>query len=280
MNARDEADEARWSHSVRVWALRTNKGKKHTTYSVRWMVGGQEQHQTYASYALGDAFRAKLLTHIQKGSAFEIASGLPAPMLREANERSWYEHMCAYVDMKWPGAAPKSRTGIADSLATITPALLSSDRGQPDAALIREALYGWALVSPRRRAGEPPGKLASTVRWLDRNTVPLTALSDRTRRPVLVRQALDALSRRVTDGRPAAPKTIARKRAILHNALEYAVELGHLDENPLRRVAWKAPKTAESVDRRVVVDRRRARTLLMAVACSRTLHHGWWRCSR
>ncbi|MFF5229985.1 tyrosine-type recombinase/integrase [Dactylosporangium sp. NPDC000521] len=261
----DEENEARWSHSVRIWALRTNAGKKRSTYSARWMVGGEEHHRTFASYALADAFRAKLLNHVQRGSAFEITSGLPAPMLREARERSWYEHVCAYVDMKWPGAAPKSRTGIAESLATVTPALLGSDRGRPDKALIRRALYAWALVPPRRQAGEPPDDLAGTVRWLERNTVPLTDFADRTRGPVLVRQALDALARQI-DGQPAAAKTVARKRAILFNAFEYAVELGYLADNPIGRVKWKAPKAAESVDRRVVVDRYRARTLLMGVA--------------
>src|SRR3954467_8287093 len=117
-----EDDETRWSHSVRIWALRTRTGKKHTLYSVRWMVGGQEHHRSFATYALADAFRAKLLTHVQRGSAFDIETGLPAPMLREARQRSWYQHVCAYVDMKWPSAAPKSRAGIAESLATITPA--------------------------------------------------------------------------------------------------------------------------------------------------------------
>ncbi|GAA2629870.1 hypothetical protein GCM10010399_72210 [Dactylosporangium fulvum] len=66
---------------------------------------------------------------------------------------------------------------------------------------------------------------------------------------MLIRQALDALAVRL-DGRLAAAKTIARQRAILHNALEYAVELAFLPENPLTRVKWKTPKTAESVDRR------------------------------
>src|SRR5262245_19286979 len=135
-----DGEDARWSHDVRVWALRTRAGKKRTVYGVRWTVAGQEQHRTFASRALGDAFRAKLLHHIQRGSAFDIKTGLPAPMLREAQERSWYEHIVAYVDMKWPAAAPKSRTGIAESLATVTPALVSSERGQPSKALIRQAL--------------------------------------------------------------------------------------------------------------------------------------------
>ncbi len=266
MTNRDEAaEEARFSHSVRIWDLRTNAGKKRTTYSVRWIVGGEEQHRTFASRALADAFRAKLLTHVQRGSAFEKASGLPAPMLRETQRRTWIEHASQYTDMKWPAAAPKSRTGIAESLAVVTPALISSDRGRPDAVLIRRALFEWVFVPPRRKGAEPPADLRSTVRWLERNTIALADLEDRTRGPELTRRALNQLAVLI-DGRQAAAKTFARKRAIFYNALGYAVELGLMTDNPLDRIAWTAPKTTESVDRRVVVDRKRARSLLTAVA--------------
>jgi integrase len=104
-----------------------------------------------------------------------------------------------------------------------------------------------------------------TLRWLERNTISLADLEDRSRGPELVRQALDTLARKL-DGKPASAKTIARKRAIFYNALEYAAELGFLDSNPIDRVSWRAPKSFESVDRRVVVDRQRAQALLIAVA--------------
>ncbi|MEV7624275.1 site-specific integrase [Actinoplanes sp. NPDC089786] len=266
MTNRDEdAEELRFSHSIRIWDIRTNAGKRRTTYSVRWIVGGEEQHRTFASRALADAFRAKLLTHVQRGSAFEKASGLPAPMLREAQRRSWFEHASQYTDMKWPAAAPKSRTGIAESLATVTPALLSSDRGRPNDALIRRALFEWVFVPPRRKGGDPPADLRTVVRWLERNTITLGDLEDRTKGPELTRRALDRIALLI-DGSQAAAKTIARKRAIFYNALGYAVELGLITDNPLDRITWKAPMTTESIDRRVVVDRERARTLLTAVA--------------
>ncbi|MDG4790019.1 integrase [Micromonospora sp. WMMD1102] len=265
MTGLDDTEESRYSHSVRIWDLRPNSGKRRTTYTVRWVVAGKENQRTFASRNLAHAFRAKLLNYIQRGAAFDKATGLPAPMLREAQRRPWYQHACQYTDMKWPSAAPKSRTGIAESLATVTPALLATDRGRPPAEDIRRALYGWAFIPPRRKSGQPPADLVSTLRWLERNTIALTDLEDRTRGPELVRRALDTLAVRL-DGQAASAKTIARKRAILYNALEYAVELGLLTDNPMGRVAWKAPKATESVDRRVVVDRRRARTLLTAVA--------------
>lgn len=67
------------------------------------------------------------------------------------------------------------------------------------------------------------------------------------------------------DGRPAAPSTLARKRATLHNVLEYAVELELFPSNPLKRVKWSAPKATDVVDRRVVVNPSKARALLDSV---------------
>jgi hypothetical protein len=132
----------------------------------------------------------------------------------------WYEHAVAYVDMKWPRSAGKQRRSIAESLATVTTALLATDRGAPSTTAIRRALYYYAFNTGRRMAGPPPEDLAATVRWLSANTVKLTALTD----AALVRKALDALVT-LLDGRAAAPTTIARKRAIFYGALRFAVEL-------------------------------------------------------
>jgi hypothetical protein len=40
--------------------------------------------------------------------------------------------------------------------------------------------------------------------------------------------------------------------AVFHNAVSYAVELRHLDANPIDRIGWKALAVAQTVDRRVV----------------------------
>src|SRR5690348_16747474 len=99
--------EADLSHRVRIWALRVNDGTKRKTYSVRWIVGGTEHHETFGTRAPADAHRAKLVSFVKKGVPFDRASGLPEPMLREQQDVSWFEHMCRYVDMKWAGATPK-----------------------------------------------------------------------------------------------------------------------------------------------------------------------------
>jgi integrase len=81
----------------------------------------------------------------------------------------------------------------------------------------------------------------------------------------VLRPALDALALRL-GGRPAAAATMSRKRAIFFNALEYAVELGHLPTNPIPLIKWRAPKLTEAVNPRVVINHSQARALLDAVA--------------
>lgn len=155
---------------------------------------------------------------------------------------------------------------VAETLAAVTPVLLATRNGMPDRDTLRKALYTWSFRTGSRMTGnppveaEPPAELAKAVRWVEKNTLPITALAD----PTLVRAALDAISKKL-DGTKAADKTIARKRAVLHAALEYEVELGHFDRNPLMKVSKKAPKIAEGVDPAALPDRRRAKALLEAV---------------
>ena len=67
------------------------------------------------------------------------------------------------------------------------------------------------------------------------------------------------------DGKNAAASTARRHRIILANAMDYAVELGLLETNPIRALKWTAPKVSSQVDRRSVVNPRQARALLEAV---------------
>ncbi len=88
----------------------------------------------------------------------------------------------------------------------------------------------------------------------------LDALAD----AALVRKALDALALK-QNGQAAAASTVRRKRAIFSGVLRYAVELRLLYSHPLDQLSWTAPKTADEVDRRVVVNPGQARALLAAV---------------
>lgn len=141
--------------------------------------------------------------------------------------------------MKWPHAAGKSRQGIADSLATVTPALLSSAKSRPSATSLRAALYGWSFNARRRAAGPPDEHLIRAERWVSANTRPVVDLAD----PAVLRPALDALALRM-DGKPAAASTVSRKRAIFYNCVEYAVELGHLPGNPISSIKWRTASTS------------------------------------
>jgi integrase len=93
-----------------------------------------------------------------------------------------------------------------------------------------------------------------------RNTTPVSALAE----PAIARQMLD-LATGTVDGRNAAASTARRPRVILANAMDYAVECGVLETNPIRVLKWTAPKVSSQVDRRSVVNPHQARPLLDAV---------------
>ena len=75
---------------------------------------------------------------------------------------------------------------------------------------------------------------------------------------------MDAITVKL-DGTQAAAPTVARRRAALFSALQYAVELELLPNNPLKQLKLRRPIVAEAVDRRVVVNHAQARSLLYAV---------------
>jgi integrase len=248
------------TYDIRVWTTEVYTGKRTTTYTVRWKVGPRRHKEPFKTAGLADAFRSELVTAARRGEAFGIETGRPVSMDRRDNTASWYEFACSYVDMKWPDAAGKSRMGIADTLATVTPALLRPTGGRPDLDLIRSALYGWSFNTRAREAGSVPPEFARAVRWLEANTRPVGDLAQ----PDTVRAVMAAIGKKL-DGRPAAASTSQRKRAVFYNALEYAVERQLLSSNPLAAVRVKNRKTVEEVDRRVVVNRDQADRLLVAV---------------
>lgn len=250
------------TYDVRVWSIRARKGKdgKPTSYGVRWRVaGGQPLLKSFKTKAAADSFRADLLSAQRKGEAFDTDTGLPVSLARVANEMSWFEFAQRYVDMKWPRAAAKSRVGNADTMASATMAMLATTRGKPENKVLRKAMTGWAF-NTKRRESDKPAPIERALRWLQSNTVPVSRLDD----PATVRAALEAIASKL-DGTPAGAKTVARKRAVLHNALEYAVELNILTRNRLPSVKWTAPKEVKAIDKRVVINPDQARALLAAV---------------
>jgi integrase len=244
--------------NVRVYRTEVYKGAEVTTYKVRWKVGGRLWKEGFRNAAQADSFRSALLTAARKGESFSLATGRPTAWERAKADTSWYEFACAYVDMKWKQASAKYRKDIARALTAATPAMLVEARGRPDDASIRRALVRWGFNTKQRP--DPPDDAAEVLDWVTRNTAPVSTLIA----PATGRRMLD-LATGTVDGRNAAASTARRHRIILANAMDYAVERGLLDTNPIRVLKWTAPKVSSQVDRRSVVNPHQARVLLDAV---------------
>lgn len=253
------------SYDVKVYKIDERKstkkvGKSTSSYRVRWQVAGVRFADTFRTKALAESFHAKLITAQREGIAFDERCGLPEPMARKLNSRTWYEHAVAFTDLKWPRASAHHRKGIAETLTGVTMSLLSTGHGMPTESTLRKALRTYVFNSPRRKAGPPPADLAAAVTWVKGHTVDLGDLTD----AELVRKVLDGLALKL-DGTPAAAATVYRKRAVFSGALRYAVELDRLDAHPMEKVSWEAPKLTEEVDRGAVANQEQAARLLKGV---------------
>ena len=228
------------SFDVRVFAIRRRPGRK--TFEVRWRVAGRDRSRSFVSRALADSYRAELVRAAAKGLAFAPGTGEPESWAAPGPEPvTWYRHAVAYAEMKWPHLAPHSRASLADALATVTP-LLTRDTGRtPPPGRLRAALYGHAFNPPLRPQAPDPDT-ASALAWVEQASLPVSQLGD----PRIIRAALDGLCTRL-DGSPAVANTVARKRAVFHGALGYAVELGLLPASPIGLVRWRAPRAAAAV---------------------------------
>lgn len=157
-----------------------------------------------------------------------------------------------------PGSPVGSTYGSGREVreAGLHPHLMNGSMVVPPSIIRRRLPSGcW----PNMLSDSPAARIAA-AKWAERNSPLLIVLNER----AVARRVLDSLTV-LMDGRPAAANTVARRRASLHNALEYAVELDRLQSNPLARLRWKAPKVGELVDVRTVVNHNQARALFAAV---------------
>ncbi|MCE0536619.1 tyrosine-type recombinase/integrase [Kineosporia rhizophila] len=202
------------------------------------------------------------MTAARAGEAFDVRTGEPISAKRRRIESiTWYDFARTYVDAKWPDASPKHRKSTAESLITVTMALL--DRPAPtggEGVATRSALLNYGFNTVQRE--QAPEAVRARLKWVQEHSRPLVDL----REPETMRAVLAAIGRKLTGGR-CAPRTAALKRSILHNALQFAViEKGYLAENPLKNTPAKATPPTGMVDRRVVPNPRQAEALLKAVA--------------
>jgi len=253
------------SYSVRVYKTGTYKGTRVTTYWVRWKIDGKTWKEPFRNAAQADSFRSSLLTAARAGQAFSIATGRPHSWKREESSMSWYALALDYAAAKWPYAAPNHRRPIAEALTDATEAMLSRDDSPYPRDDIRRALRTWAFSERLRgKKGTPPQDIADVLNWLETATIPITDLTRPGTGAQRTRALLDRISKK-KDGTAAAANTANRKRAVLNNAMQYAIEINALSANPLKAVKWTRPRTLKTVDPRAVVNGDQARRLLAAV---------------
>ncbi|MFB4288979.1 tyrosine-type recombinase/integrase [Nonomuraea sp. ATR24] len=247
------------SYDVKFWTITRNESSKTPSFVVRWKVGGRQKSKTLRTKALAESLLSDLRQAAKRGEPFDMETGLPLSMLQAKSARTIFDFVRAYIEMKWPHAAAKTRDSISDALSTALPALVKDRPGRPDVEPLRSALRKYALLPESKRPAAPPDA-ARVIHWLEGASLDLTALGE----AKTVRLVLDAIALRL-DGKAASANTIRRKRAVLHALLEYAVELEELSANPLHRIKWKPAKTTETVDPRIAVNPRQAQELLTAV---------------
>jgi hypothetical protein len=88
------------TYDARVYRTEVYKGKKATTYHVRWKVGGKLWREGFCTAAQADSFRSTPLTAAPKCEVFSFAAGRPAAWEREKAAITWYDFACSCVDMK------------------------------------------------------------------------------------------------------------------------------------------------------------------------------------
>ena len=203
-------DEPGESFDVRFRQVRSYKGKRGQTYTVRWDVAGHTHPETFKTKALAESRLAELRTYARKGVPFDVATGLPVPEARQARvqaaragELSWYQHALNYLARRRKGLAGNSVRSVAETLATVTPVLLVPGEGRPDDGQLREVLYRWAF----RDKHDPPEDVAAILRWVADHSRPLADLADLD----LMLDVLDAIASKL-DGTAAAANTVTRKR--------------------------------------------------------------------
>lgn len=246
---------------VRIWGVRKKTRQGRDTYEVRWIVAGREISRSRRTAGLAKKLHAKLLMAQEKGEQFDAATGFPPSMEETTPATTWWDFALKYLRTKWPHAAPNYRDEINEALTNVTKALAPQRPGRPTDPAMQRALRDWAFVLPGPDDRKIPQEARAAIDWLSQNTPTLSGLAN----PAVMREVLEALKLKL-DGQAASSETFRRKRKVLVNAMNYAVELGELEENPVKSVAVQKPSRIVPVDPRVVANPKQAANLLDAVS--------------
>ncbi|MFH8566522.1 tyrosine-type recombinase/integrase [Streptomyces sp. NPDC017988] len=258
------------TYDVVFWSIRKRSGRS-KPWELRWRVGTEPHSKSFHLKPQADGRLSELMSALREGQQFDVETGLPARELAARAMPTWFEHAKAYALMKWPGTSAKHRASIAESLAVVTPVFVTTNKGQPDPKIVRDALYQWAFRAPTSEGGghvarcdaeDVPEEIERALDWVAKNSLKVNEAAQ----PERVRAALTALTK-LLNGKPAAENTFKRKRMVLSNAFRYAVEeRGLLTRHPFLAVDWSAPSPSDEVDFRYVPGPNLARKLLNAVA--------------
>lgn len=247
------------SHNVRIWTIEHIRGKRRSSYRVRWVVEQRRFGRSFTTAALADSFRSRLVSAARNGEAFDVGSGLPVSMERERTTMTWFEFACAYMDMKWPDCSPKYRKSLAESLTRITVAMLNESSSLPQGKALRKVLM--EEFNTKTRSAERTPEAARVSKALARASRNVSDLA----KPEVLRAVLRALDMNL-DGTRAAGNTVRIRRVALANAIDYAIERKLLTTNPLNEVKVKKRHyTLSQVNPESAVNPMQARMLLTAV---------------
>jgi integrase len=234
--------------TTRIWGIQKYAGKRGATYRLRWRAHGQMFSRSFSTRKHAEVFRSELLLAVRDAVPIDRATGLPVGEVSpEQHPESWLDLTDKYIDAKWPTISPRHRKSIAEALTNITMALIVPTRGRLASFDQREIASTLTYCFFAR--GGPRANENSEIAASLRSAAPLaTAIGE----PLTLRKVLRALSTKL-DGTPASERTVTRKRATLNNVVEFAVELGVLEANPLPKVRQRSFGADRQIDPRIVV---------------------------
>lgn len=219
---------------------------------VRWRVEGSGKVRAFRTKLAADKYRGRLLA--ADGERYDVATGEPVSWGR-TEATTWATHAQTHMRRRWEQWSPTQRRSAAESLMMATLVLLRPRAPQPPEGL--RAYLRQVVLVPEEVASDQDDTLdAYLLRW----SLPMEELTVERAERVLQSYATKL------DGGAAAPTTIARRRAVLHNALRAAVNRRLLDENPLDRSEWRAPVAEGVVEPERVPSVTQVRALLAELA--------------
>jgi len=270
------------SHIVRLFNVKKRadvktKGTSRKTkikprpWRLRWTVAGQGFSKSFETETAGLSFRSELQKARNDGEPFEVTTGLPVSMYREEEDRkqaaedaqkqetSWYDFAVTYIDHMWKDASAMHRKNLAEVMMWATTAMLTDEPTSFSGPELRRALKVWAFNSNHRDLAPQDAK--EHIAWVSCHVRPLTSVST----TAAAAEVLTAMQKKL-NGEPRGKHCKRRARTIFRHALEYAVELGHLDVNPAVGIKRERVKFSEAIDKRRVANPKQVRALLAKVA--------------